>query len=204
MLVVTEPVNSHRAATRAPDRANAPSQALARSELRIPRFSVSAEVAAALLQSTGRTAAEWQTAIDGAPSPSPSSMRLEGVQVRLRAANQDAAPRPSWNVAGLWAGSDPKLRDEYVLFSSHQDHDGERYTVNGDKIWNGADDNATTSVALRPSRSSHSARSASSPKASVTTELDKVMALHAMSARPARSLHVVTRAGAPPLPTERP
>jgi Zn-dependent M28 family amino/carboxypeptidase len=35
-----------------------------------------------------------------------------------------------------------------VLFSSHQDHDGERYTVNGDNIWNGADDNATTSVAL--------------------------------------------------------
>ncbi len=45
-------------------------------------------------------------------------------------------------------GRDPKLRDEYVLFSSHQDHDGERYTVNGDNIWNGADDNATTSVAL--------------------------------------------------------
>jgi Zn-dependent M28 family amino/carboxypeptidase len=35
-----------------------------------------------------------------------------------------------------------------VLFSAHQDHDGERYTVNGDNIWNGADDNATTSVAL--------------------------------------------------------
>ena len=42
----------------------------------------------------------------------------------------------------------PKLRDEYVLFSSHQDHDGVRYTVDGDSIWNGADDNATTSVAL--------------------------------------------------------
>ena len=39
-------------------------------------------------------------------------------------------------------------RDEYVLFSAHQDHDGERYPVNGDNIWNGADDNATTAVAL--------------------------------------------------------
>ena len=38
--------------------------------------------------------------------------------------------------------------DEYVLFSAHQDHDGERYPVNGDNIWNGADDNATTAVAL--------------------------------------------------------
>ena len=35
-----------------------------------------------------------------------------------------------------------------MLFSAHQDHDGERYTVNGDNIWNGADDNATTAVAL--------------------------------------------------------
>ena len=35
-----------------------------------------------------------------------------------------------------------------MLFSAHQDHDGERYPVTGDAIWNGADDNATTSVAL--------------------------------------------------------
>lgn len=144
VLVVTEPVNSHRAATRAPDRANAPSQALARSELLIPRFSVSGEVAAALLQSTGRTAAEWQTAIDRAPSPSPSSMRLEGVQVRLRAVNQDAAPRPSWNVAGLWAGSDPKLRDETILVTSHYDHLG----VQNGKLYPGANDNASGVVAM--------------------------------------------------------
>ena len=26
-------------------------------------------------------------------------------------------------------GTDPSLRSEYVLFSSHQDHDGVRYTV---------------------------------------------------------------------------
>ncbi len=55
---------------------------------------------------------------------------------------------PSTNVIGVVRGTDPKLRDEYVLFSSHQDHDGVRYTVAGDSIWNGADDNATTSVAL--------------------------------------------------------
>ena len=45
-------------------------------------------------------------------------------------------------------GRDARLADEYVLFSAHQDHDGERYAVNGDDIWNGADDNATTAVAL--------------------------------------------------------
>ena len=52
------------------------------------------------------------------------------------------------NIIGMVRGTDPKLRDEYVLFSSHQDHDGVRFTVAGDSIWNGADDNASTSVAL--------------------------------------------------------
>ncbi|MEO7963366.1 MAG: M28 family peptidase [Gemmatimonadaceae bacterium] len=52
------------------------------------------------------------------------------------------------NVIGRLRGTDPKLRDEYVLFSAHQDHDGVRFPTNGDSIWNGADDNASTSVAL--------------------------------------------------------
>jgi hypothetical protein len=76
--------------------------------------------------------ADWRT--DGTP-----------VDVKLRTETFDY---PSVNVIGEVRGTDPKLRDEYVLFSSHQDHDGVRYTVAGDSIWNGADDNATTSVAL--------------------------------------------------------
>ena len=60
----------------------------------------------------------------------------------------DSFTYPSVNVIAKVPGRDPKLRDEYVLFSAHQDHDGERYPVDGDSIWNGADDNATTAVAL--------------------------------------------------------
>ena len=67
------------------------------------------------------------------------------VEVHLRLESFEA---PSVNVIGVVRGTDPKLRDEYVLFSSHQDHDGVRYSVNGDSIWSGADDNASTSVAL--------------------------------------------------------
>jgi len=55
---------------------------------------------------------------------------------------------PSANVVGRIRGTDARLRDEYVLFSGHQDHDGVRFPVDGDSIWNGADDNATTSVAM--------------------------------------------------------
>lgn len=55
---------------------------------------------------------------------------------------------PSVNIVGRIRGTDARLRDEYVLFSGHQDHDGVRFPVDGDSIWNGADDNATTSVAM--------------------------------------------------------
>lgn len=55
---------------------------------------------------------------------------------------------PSVNVIGKIVGTDPRLRDEYVVFSAHQDHDGVRNAIDGDSIWNGADDNASASVAL--------------------------------------------------------
>ena len=142
VLVVTEPVNTHRSAPRPPERANAPRQALARSELRIPRFGVSPQVAQALLEPTGRTLAELQAEIDRAPSP--SSRLLEGVKVRLRAASQEAVPQTSWNVAGLWPGTDPALRDETILVTSHYDHLG----VQNGKLYPGANDNASGVVAM--------------------------------------------------------
>ena len=55
---------------------------------------------------------------------------------------------PSVNVIGRVRGTDAARRDEYVLFSAHQDHDGVRYAIDGDSIWNGADDNASASVGL--------------------------------------------------------
>jgi Peptidase family M28 len=55
---------------------------------------------------------------------------------------------PSVNIVAKVPGREPQLAGEYVLFSAHQDHDGERFPVTGDRIWNGADDNATTAVAL--------------------------------------------------------
>jgi len=55
---------------------------------------------------------------------------------------------PSVNVVAKVPGTDPALRNEYVLYSAHQDHDGVRHVIDGDSIWNGADDNATVAVAL--------------------------------------------------------
>jgi hypothetical protein len=61
---------------------------------------------------------------------------------------EDRFVYPSVNVVGVIHGTDVVLRHEFVLYSAHQDHDGTRYPLAGDSIWNGADDNASTSVAL--------------------------------------------------------
>ncbi|HEY6190159.1 MAG TPA: M28 family peptidase [Pyrinomonadaceae bacterium] len=53
------------------------------------------------------------------------------------------------NVAAVIQGSDPRLRDEYVIFSAHWDHLGiGAPNKNGDTIYNGAQDNATGVAAM--------------------------------------------------------
>jgi Zn-dependent M28 family amino/carboxypeptidase len=52
------------------------------------------------------------------------------------------------NVAGIIPGSDPKRKDEVVIFSGHWDHLGVGTPVNGDSIYNGAIDNATGCAVL--------------------------------------------------------
>lgn len=47
------------------------------------------------------------------------------------------------NLVGLLPGSDPKLKDEYVVYVSHLDHLGITRPVKGDSINNGAHDNAS-------------------------------------------------------------
>ena len=49
----------------------------------------------------------------------------------------------SRNVIAKLEGSDPGHRDEYVVFTSHWDHFGVGPEVDGDRIYNGALDNAT-------------------------------------------------------------
>lgn len=69
----------------------------------------------------------------------------QGVEIHIR---NEVFDSPSVNIIGAVRGTDPKLRDEWVVFSSHQDHDGVRFDMAGDSIWNGADDNASTSAAV--------------------------------------------------------
>ncbi|MEL6923473.1 MAG: M28 family peptidase [Bacteroidota bacterium] len=61
---------------------------------------------------------------------------------------------PSQNVIGVVEGSDPELKNEYVLLSAHYDHVGTGSGANGgavtetDTIFNGARDNGIGTVAL--------------------------------------------------------
>jgi len=51
------------------------------------------------------------------------------------------------NIVGYLEGTDPELKNEYILFGAHHDHMGVR-SQEGDSIYNGADDNAAGTTAV--------------------------------------------------------
>jgi len=52
------------------------------------------------------------------------------------------------NVVGIYEGSDPVLKNEYVALGAHYDHVGIGVEVEGDRIYNGADDDGSGTTAL--------------------------------------------------------
>ena len=54
----------------------------------------------------------------------------------------------TWNVIGILRGSDPAAANEVIVLSAHLDHMGVSETLTGDKIFNGADDDASGCVAV--------------------------------------------------------
>jgi Peptidase family M28 len=66
----------------------------------------------------------------------------------LRVADPVERPVALKNVAGLLRGSDPELKDTYVLVTAHYDHIGIGAAVNGDRIYNGANDDGSGTVSV--------------------------------------------------------
>jgi Zn-dependent M28 family amino/carboxypeptidase len=64
----------------------------------------------------------------------PTSMRMT-----RKSTHRDMS---SPNVLGILRGADPQVADEYVVVAAHLDHDGIGEPVDGDRIYNGAVDNA--------------------------------------------------------------
>jgi hypothetical protein len=103
-------------------------------------------------------------------SPSAGALLFEGAPKSWKAALQaaeegrsQAIPLPatvslhivsryseveSPNIAAILPGSDPQLKNEYVVFTAHADHLGIGDPVKGDSIYNGAIDNASGTAAL--------------------------------------------------------
>jgi hypothetical protein len=79
------------------------------------------------------------------PLPDPLPERLQ----RRLSKFEDAPRKESWNAIAILRGSDPKLKDEVILLTAHLDHLGVAAApINGDAIFNGADDDASGTTAV--------------------------------------------------------
>lgn len=82
----------------------------------------------------------FEEALDAAEAGQPRSTAL-GVEVSLeRKTGHERITSP--NVIGILPGSDPALKNEYVVYTAHLDHVGSGAAVDGVDIYNGAYDNA--------------------------------------------------------------
>lgn len=79
-------------------------------------------------------------ALAEAGKPLPTFALPASIKARVRVERSEVE---SPNVVALLPGSDPKLKDEYVVLSAHLDHVGIGRPINGDNIYNGAMDNAS-------------------------------------------------------------
>ncbi|SOC80691.1 Peptidase family M28 [Salinimicrobium sediminis] len=53
-----------------------------------------------------------------------------------------------FNLVGMVEGTDPQLKDEFIIIGAHYDHVGLEEAVEGDEIANGANDNASGTTAV--------------------------------------------------------
>ena len=114
---------------------------VALNRIRIPVVQISPTLAETLVAGTGRTLEALSASAESPGGSSP--VALPGVRVEIttdvRRESQTAR-----NVVGLIEGSDPELKDEWIVICAHFDHDG----ADGSVIYNGADDDGSGTVAL--------------------------------------------------------
>lgn len=92
------------------------------------------------MMTQSRTLPNGTTVTRTRPTLYPSFAALDTVPPERR--------RTAVNVVGMLRGTDPVLRDSAVVVDAHYDHLGIGPAVNGDSIYNGADDDASGTVAV--------------------------------------------------------
>lgn len=105
-------------------------------------FNINTAIADNLLQSTGKTFAQLKQAIDnGVPQ---TQTAKANVTAAYGSYNKDVK---AVDIVACIPGSDPKLKNEVLVFSAHYDHIGLN-TTGPDKINNGADDDGSGTTGI--------------------------------------------------------
>ncbi len=104
---------------------------------------VSPEVAARMFEGSAKPFAD--ALADAQAGKSPGFPLAATASIHLVSHHSELT---SPNIAAILPGSDPQLRNEYVVFSAHADHMGIGKPVKGDSIYNGAIDNASGTAAV--------------------------------------------------------
>jgi hypothetical protein len=110
-------------------------------KLTIPVGQIAIALADSLVQRTGKSLIELARAAESARGSAP--IVIPGVHVSVTSA-VTRTTIPDRNVLAAIEGSDPRLKDEWVIIAAHPDHNG----AVGDTIFHGADDNGSGTVAL--------------------------------------------------------
>jgi Zn-dependent M28 family amino/carboxypeptidase len=84
------------------------------------------------------------TFLQKAPLPNPLPDRLK----QYISKREDTPRTETWNAVAVLRGSDTKTQQDAILLTAHLDHLGIGPAVNGDTIYNGADDDASGTTAV--------------------------------------------------------
>lgn len=97
----------------------------------------------AILLNSGKNLAQVMASLKPG---SPQSFEIgKKLSIRYRSKHADIETA---NVIGMIPGTDPVMKNEYVVHTAHLDHIGIGKPVNGDSIYNGAHDNASGVASL--------------------------------------------------------
>jgi Zn-dependent M28 family amino/carboxypeptidase len=112
----------------------------------IPAITISPRVTNVLFQGEKQNATSLFEATYGGQSPEAFALNPEKkISISVKNKSDGLATQ---NVVAIFEGSDPVLKDEYVALGAHYDHVGTGAPVNGDAIFNGADDDGSGTTAL--------------------------------------------------------
>ncbi|MDQ4120413.1 MAG: M20/M25/M40 family metallo-hydrolase [Acidobacteriota bacterium] len=98
---------------------------------------------------TGSAGNPFNLIVIGKDAANALSQIVDGTNIEIKGELAAPQSQQTWNAVGKLTGSDARLGSEVVLLSAHMDHVGVRQNAPGDdKIFNGADDDASGCVAV--------------------------------------------------------